>query len=98
MCWGGRVSKSESSKEFNFTRSDFERVRALIYQRAGISLADSKQEMVYSRIARRRRAIGPTAFSGYLNEVEAGRLGDECEPFVNALTANQTSFFGESRH
>src|SRR5450830_1181959 len=98
MCWGGRVSKSESSKEFNFTRSDFERVRALIYQRAGISLADSKQEMVYSRIARRLRATGQTAFSDYLNELEAGRLGEEWEAFVNALTTNLTSFFRESHH
>jgi chemotaxis protein methyltransferase CheR len=92
------VSKSESSKEFNFTRSDFERVRALIYQRAGISLADSKQEMVYSRIARRLRATGQTAFSTYLNELEAGRLGEEWEAFVNALTTNLTSFFRESHH
>ena len=92
------MSKSESSKEFNFTRSDFERVRALIYQRAGISLADSKQEMVYSRIARRLRATGQTAFSDYLNELEAGRLGEEWEAFVNALTTNLTSFFRESHH
>ncbi len=89
---------AESSKEFNFTRSDFERVRALIYQRAGISLADSKQEMVYSRIARRLRATGLTSFSTYLNELEAGRLGDEWEAFVNALTTNLTSFFRESHH
>jgi chemotaxis protein methyltransferase CheR len=93
------VSKTaESSKEFDFTRSDFERVRALIYQRAGISLADSKQEMVYSRIARRLRASGLTSFSTYLNELEAGRLGDEWEAFVNALTTNLTSFFRESHH
>jgi chemotaxis protein methyltransferase CheR len=93
------VSKAaESTKEFNFTKSDFERVRALIYQRAGISLAESKQEMVYSRIARRLRATGLTSFSTYLNELEAGRLGDEWEAFVNALTTNLTSFFRESHH
>ena len=92
------LTKAESTKEFNFTRSDFERVRALIYQRAGISLADSKQEMVYSRIARRLRATGQTAFSTYLNELGAGRMGDEWEAFVNALTTNLTSFFRESHH
>ena len=51
-------TKQETVKEFDFTRRDFERVRGLIYQRAGISLADSKQEMVYSRLARRLRATG----------------------------------------
>ena len=43
-----RLNKVETSKEFDFTSRDFERVRALIYQRAGIALAESKQEMVYS--------------------------------------------------
>jgi chemotaxis protein methyltransferase CheR len=90
--------KVESAKEFNFTRSDFERVRALIYNRAGISLADSKQEMVYSRIARRLRATGIVSFSTYLDELEAGRLGDEWESFTNALTTNLTSFFREAHH
>lgn len=91
-------NKVESAKEFDFTRSDFERVRALIYKRAGISLADSKQEMVYSRIARRLRATGLVSFATYLDELEAGRLGEEWESFTNALTTNLTSFFREAHH
>jgi chemotaxis protein methyltransferase CheR len=90
--------KQETVKEFNFTSSDFERVRSLIYKRAGISLADSKHEMVYSRLARRLRATGIVAFSTYLDDLEAGRLGDEWESFTNALTTNLTSFFRESHH
>jgi chemotaxis protein methyltransferase CheR len=89
---------ADTVKEFNFTRSDFERVRALIYQRAGISLADSKQEMVYSRLARRLRATGIVSFERYLNDLEAGRLGEEWESFTNALTTNLTSFFREAHH
>jgi chemotaxis protein methyltransferase CheR len=88
----------ETSKEFDFTRRDFERVRALIYQRAGISLADSKQEMVYSRLARRLRATGIAAFSSYLDDLEAGRMEHEWESFTNALTTNLTSFFREAHH
>jgi chemotaxis protein methyltransferase CheR len=91
-------NKQESVKEFNFTKSDFERVRALIYKRAGISLADSKQEMVYSRLARRLRATGIVSFSTYLNDLEAGKLGQEWESFTNALTTNLTSFFREAHH
>ncbi|HEY0064560.1 MAG TPA: CheR family methyltransferase [Telluria sp.] len=90
--------KSDTNKEFNFTRSDFERVRALIYQRAGISLAESKQEMVYSRLARRLRATGIDSFGRYLDDLEAGRLGEEWESFTNALTTNLTSFFREAHH
>ncbi|MES2152231.1 MAG: CheR family methyltransferase [Pseudomonadota bacterium] len=90
--------KSDTSKEFNFTTGDFERVRALIYKRAGISLADSKQEMVYSRLARRLRATGIVSFGTYLDDLEAGRLGEEWESFTNALTTNLTSFFREAHH
>jgi chemotaxis protein methyltransferase CheR len=89
---------SDTVKEFDFTRADFERVRALIYRRAGISLADSKQEMVYSRLARRLRATGIVSFGKYLDDLEAGRLGEEWESFTNALTTNLTSFFREAHH
>ncbi|MEH6436944.1 CheR family methyltransferase [Massilia sp. DD77] len=90
--------KADTVKEFDFTRRDFERVRALIYQRAGISLADSKQEMVYSRLARRLRATGIQSFGRYLDDLEAGRMQAEWEAFTNALTTNLTSFFREAHH
>jgi chemotaxis protein methyltransferase CheR len=88
----------DTVKEFDFNAKDFERVRGLIYKRAGISLADSKQEMVYSRLARRLRATGIDSFAKYLDDLEAGRLGDEWESFTNALTTNLTSFFREAHH
>ena len=90
--------RREAGKEFDFTRADFERVRGLIYQRAGISLADSKQEMVYSRLARRLRATGIDSFATYLDGLEANRMPAEWENFTNALTTNLTSFFREAHH
>ncbi|MFC4932675.1 CheR family methyltransferase [Massilia sp. GCM10023247] len=92
------LQKSDTVKEFDFKRADFERVRALIYSRAGISLADSKQEMVYSRLARRLRATGIQSFAKYLDDLEAGRMTQEWESFTNALTTNLTSFFREAHH
>jgi len=92
------TTKQETGKEFEFTRHDFERVRGLIYQKAGISLADSKQEMVYSRLARRLRATGIASFATYLDALEAGRMENEWESFTNALTTNLTSFFREAHH
>jgi chemotaxis protein methyltransferase CheR len=92
------LQKTDTVKEFNFTHGDFERVRALIYKRAGISLADSKHEMVYSRLARRLRATGIGSFTDYLDSLESGRMGEEWESFTNALTTNLTSFFREAHH
>lgn len=36
----------------------FRRICQLIYQRAGIVLADHKRDMVYNRLVRRLRALG----------------------------------------
>ena len=56
-----------------------------------------KQDMVYSRLARRLRATGKNSFADYLDELEKDR-GDEWESFVNSLTTNLTSFFREPHH
>lgn len=87
-----------TQKEFEFTTGDFRRIRSLIYKRAGITLADSKEEMVYSRIARRLRVTGYKDFGTYLDRLEDGKMEGEWEAFTNALTTNLTSFFREAQH
>ena len=47
------VAVVPGEQEFSFGNADFERIRQLIYQRAGISLHAGKQAMVYSRLSRR---------------------------------------------
>ena len=88
----------DSARIFTFTPRDFSRVRALIYREAGISLSEGKQEMVYSRLARRLRAKGLHSFEAYLDSLESGHDDDEWEAFTNALTTNLTSFFREAHH
>ena len=52
-------------QEFAFAVTDFERVRSLIHQRAGIDLQPGKQAMVYSRLSRRLRKTGHRGFGAY---------------------------------
>lgn len=88
-------------REFSFDLADFERVRTLIYQRAGISLQPGKQAMVYSRLSRRLRDTGHRSFGSYLQWLEqhAGPSGEaEWQEFINCLTTNLTSFFREEHH
>lgn len=87
-----------SQREFEFKAADFERVRKLIYAHAGISLSPAKQDMVYSRLARRLRATGMKSFAQYLDHLEHSRDAGEWERFVNSLTTNLTSFFREPHH
>ncbi|MCL2021299.1 MAG: chemotaxis protein CheR [Betaproteobacteria bacterium] len=95
---GNLSSASGAGREFPFGSNDFERVRRLIYAKAGISLSPSKQDMVYSRLSRRLRATGKKAFAEYLELLEHSREAAEWEHFVNALTTNLTSFFREPHH
>lgn len=91
------VTGASGGREFEFTKKDFDRVCRLIYEHAGISLSTSKQNMVYSRLARRLRANGINKFHDYLKLLE-GNDEVEWEAFVNALTTNLTSFFREPHH
>lgn len=91
-------SSDGRDREFVFTAKDFERVRHLIYDHAGISLNPSKQDMVYSRLARRLRATGINNFKDYLELLEQGDNALEWEAFANSLTTNLTAFFREPHH
>jgi len=91
------ASREAAEREFVFTEADFERVRKLIYAHAGIALSPAKQDMVYSRLARRLRETRLKSFGDYLALLERGDKA-EWEKFVNSLTTNLTSFFREPHH
>lgn len=82
---------------FLFTAEDFNHIKNLIYRIAGISLAPSKKDLVYSRLARRLRARQLDTFSAYIELLENGDTREH-EEFINALTTNMTSFFREEHH
>ena len=84
-------------REFQFDDRDFRAIRTLIHDYAGIALNESKYEMVYSRLARRLRALQIKRFADYISRVE-GDDEEERQIFVNALTTNLTAFFREPHH
>jgi len=95
------MTGAEADQDFKLTSADFERVRKLIYQRAGISLHAGKQAMVYSRLSRRLREGGMDSFAQYLSWLESARGAEseaEWQEFVNCLTTNLTAFFREDHH
>jgi chemotaxis protein methyltransferase CheR len=85
------------AREFPYTRADFDRVRRLIHARVGISLNESKHNMVYNRLVKRVRTLRHAAFADYLALLDdAGH--PEWQHFVNALTTNLSHFFREEYH
>jgi len=96
--YGVAADSAAAGREFDFSDQDFEKVRSLIYARAGISLGPAKRDMVYSRLARRLRALGLRRFCDYLEMLQRNQDDGEWEAFTNSLTTNLTSFFRESHH
>lgn len=92
------IVDASTAREFHFSDEDFEQIRSLIYERAGISLSPVKRDMVYSRLARRLRALGMQRFGDYLRLLRAGEDDEEWEAFTNSLTTNLTAFFREPHH
>lgn len=86
----------ENIHGYELTAADFKRVQKLIYNHAGITLSDTRQDMVYSRVIRRLRATGLASFQDYLALIESNSA--EWEAFVNSMTTNLTAFFRERYH
>ncbi|WP_046077928.1 protein-glutamate O-methyltransferase CheR [Halomonas sp. HG01] len=95
---GSWAGGGQFERDLELTDADFARIRQLIYQRAGIVLAEHKREMVYSRLAKRLRHHGLTRFADYLARLERQLDAREWEAFTNALTTNLTAFFREAHH
>lgn len=89
--------REANEREFNFTTEHFNIIKDYIAEHAGIALADSKQQMVYSRLVRRLRAKKIPDFDTYLKLLQSDD-GSELINFINALTTNLTSFFRENHH
>lgn len=92
------VSSTAFGRDLILTDGDFRRICQLIYDRAGIVLADNKREMVYSRLAKRLRLHGMSHFGEYLDRLARQPGAREWEAFTNALTTNLTAFFREAHH
>lgn len=85
-----------SVREFDFLPDDFQRVRQMLHQWAGISLAEHKSDMAYGRLSRRMRHLQVSSAAQYLDRVE--QQPEERQEFINALTTNLTAFFREEHH
>jgi chemotaxis protein methyltransferase CheR len=84
--------------EFHFTADDFRTIAATLHSAAGIALPESKATLVYSRLAKRLRALGLESFREYCALVTDAAGVDERQQMIVALTTNVTRFFREPHH
>jgi chemotaxis protein methyltransferase CheR len=90
--------------EFLFTEEDFARIAKMLHDDAGIYLPEVKATLVYSRLAKRLRALGLQSFKDYcalLTEeggAKGGSVAGERQQMLAALTTNVTRFYREPHH
>jgi chemotaxis protein methyltransferase CheR len=83
--------------KIDLSEAEFAGIRELVLENTGISLADSKKELVKRRFTRRVKELGLSSFSSYINHVKNNHE-KEISDFCNAITTNLTSFFRENHH
>lgn len=79
-------------------RRDFEKFRRLIHQTCGISLGETKDALLSSRVAKRMRQLGLSSHSDYFDVVVGDASGAEMQCLIDAVSTNVTSFFRETEH
>jgi chemotaxis protein methyltransferase CheR len=94
----GAAELPEAAREFEFSDADFRGLAQLAYQRAGIALADSKRNLVYTRLSRRLRVLGFPSFRQYRDYLDGPDGEQEMERFINSISTNHTKFFREDHH
>ena len=77
--------------------AEFEFIRHVVGENAGIVLGPNKRQLVQGRLARRLRDLGLRSYEEYCEYLR--RSGpEELVGLINALTTNVTSFFRENHH
>ena len=84
-------------REFEYTDRNFQFLKMKVKSLTGIHLADTKNELVYSRISRLLRRYNFRNFDEYCESLNRHNPQIENE-FINAITTNFTSFMRESHH
>jgi chemotaxis protein methyltransferase CheR len=76
------------------TDAQFDRLRKVVYERAGIFFQDTKKYVLESRLSRRLEELNFDNFDQYLLFLTAGPYQmDEFQEMFNRITINETSFF-----
>lgn len=94
----GLQEQDTLSPEFAMSDGDFATIARILHEDSGILLSSSKTSLVYSRLAKRLRALGLTSFKDYCSFIADAQGASERMKMLAALTTNVTHFFREAHH
>lgn len=83
---------------FEISDKEFKSFQSFIFDEAGISMADSKKQLVLNRLSKRLRHYKLTRFRDYFDLVHKPEYSSEKQMLIDLLTTNETYFFREHKH
>jgi len=99
----GTWAETESSSsggvaDSRLTVREFDRLRDLLHEHAGLSFDEGKSALLEARLRRRLQALGLADFAAYLDVLDSGAGTREIVHLVDAVATNVTRFFREPEH
>jgi len=76
----------------------FEKIRLLAYEKFGLNLTESKQQLVAARLGKKLRELKLPSYEAYYDLVLGDRSGESLIALIDALSTNHTSFLREASH
>lgn len=81
--------------EKSLNDADFDKLRSIIHKETGITIAENRRSMLFSRLQRRLRETGEQTFRGYIEKVSSNP--EEMQELTNRVTTNETYFYRTPR-
>jgi chemotaxis protein methyltransferase CheR len=80
------------------TTSEFARIRQLAFDTCGMDFAESKKDMIASRLDRNLRKLSLSSYEDYYLHVRGDISGEALREFIDSLATNHTNFLREADH
>ena len=98
MTSGAFSLPQDQTSDSRGTMEHFATIARIAEEQAGLMLLPEKAPMVFSRLAKRMRALGISQIADYCSLLRGPEANAEMPGFISALTTNVTSFFRERHH
>lgn len=82
--------------DISLRNSEFAIIKRIVFNEIGITLKDSKKDMVQNRLFKRLKHYQINDFSNYIKIVQLSKF--EKVKFLNEISTNETYFFREMPH
>ncbi|MEO8529599.1 MAG: protein-glutamate O-methyltransferase [Deltaproteobacteria bacterium] len=92
------AQEASRSADLVLSRVEFQRIAQILNEVSGITLPESKENLVYSRLSKRVRQLRLPSFKKYCDFIASPEGADERQELLSALTTNVTRFFREPHH